>query len=116
MQPSNCEGVPDITIIYQDKIFAKKITLIGMDAGFDETNFYVLVKNIHITKAIIPFDKIGENREIICEKEIVNILLLNYLILLSFFNKNWIVVRSSAFVFDGRGTLILCWLQICFPG
>lgn len=109
VQPSNCEGVPDIKIIYQEKISAKKITLIGMNAGFDEANFYLLLRNGHTSKAIIPLDKVGENCEIICENEIVNIPLLNYIILLSFLKKNWVAVHSSAFVFDGKGTLILSW-------
>jgi hypothetical protein len=109
VQYSNCDGTPDITIIYLDKISAKNITLIGMEAGFDETNFYLLLGNGHISKAIIPFDKIGESCEIICEKEIVNLPLLDYIILLSFLSKNWVAVHSSAFRFDGRGTLILSW-------
>jgi len=109
VQTSKCEEIPDIKITYKDKISTKNITLIGMDAGFDETNFYLLLRNGHTSKAIIPLDKIGENFEIICEKDIVNIPLLNYIILLLFLNKNWVAVHSSSFVFNGKGALILSW-------
>jgi hypothetical protein len=84
VQPSHCEEAPDITIIYKDKFPINNITLIGLDAGFDEANFYVLVKNVDTSKAIIPFDKIGEKCEIICEADFVNIPLLHEIILFSF--------------------------------
>jgi hypothetical protein len=109
VQTSKCEEIPDIKITYRDKISANNITLIGLDAGFDETNFYVLVKNVDTSKAIIPFDKIGEKCEIICEADLVNIPLLHEIILFSFLKKNWVAIHSSSFVFNGKGALILSW-------
>ena len=109
--PSAINGKPDITITYTDKIDSKNLTFVGLDAGFDYSNFYLLKKNQQLNKVIIPFDKIGNRCEIICEKSITEIPMLNYIINLSFLSKNWIAVHSSSFVYDEKGVLVLGWTK-----
>jgi len=111
VNPSEIKGEPDITITFTDEIHSENLTYAGLDAGFDKNNFYIFKQNKKHSKVIIPFDKIGNSCKIICEKDIDDIPLLNYIIYLSFLSKRWIAVHSSSFVYNGEGILVMGWTK-----
>lgn len=105
---SDCE--PDITITFTSKIETPELTYIGLNnAAFDENGFYILSTGRNKLKVKIPFDKIGDNFEIVCETGSPEIPLLRHFINLIFLKKNYLPLHASAFKYNNQTALVMGW-------
>lgn len=103
---------PDITIRFVDRLaLSSPIRLLGVDdAGFTEQAFLVL-RSKHKTQARvqIPFDRIGEPCEIVCESGLPAVPLLIPIINLTALANGALALHASAFNFHGVGVLSTGW-------
>lgn len=102
---------PDIIIHFEASIATGNITHLGLNAGFDSHGFYILSHYETPVKVKIPFDKIGNCCEILCETGLNSIPLLYDIINLTFLKKGLVPVHGSAFVQNGTGILVLGWAK-----
>ncbi len=110
LQPSATTNPVDITIRFCDSIATSTLTFLGLDnAAYDENGFYVLPSSGIGGKVRIPFDCIGGACEIVCERGIRSIPMLNLILNLTFIRKDHIPVHASAFMFEGTGVLVVAW-------
>ncbi|MBK7377991.1 MAG: hypothetical protein IPJ03_03140 [Ignavibacteriales bacterium] len=104
------ENEPDIKITFVNKIDTPLLTYIGLNnAAFDENGFYILSTGRNQLKVKIPFDKIGEDFEIVCESGTPEIPMLRHFINLIFLKKNYIPLHASAFRFNDQTALVMGW-------
>jgi hypothetical protein len=107
---SDLRREPDITIRFKKKWNLGEVTYLGLnDAAFNENGFYILSSGRAPLKVKIPFEKIGEKCEIVCEQGIIGIPLLNYIINLTFLKKKYLPIHASAFSLNNQGALIIGW-------
>jgi hypothetical protein len=65
---------PEIIVRFVDRLETPDLIFLGLDyAAFDKENFYLISDPVHKNKVSIPFDKIGQKLEIICEKGVKSI-------------------------------------------
>ena len=103
---------PDIIIKFVDEIKSAYMVYLGLNyAGFDKNNFYILVDQEEKRKVIIPFDKIGDTIEIVCEKGINSVPLLNHIINFYLIKKNFVPIHSSALYYNQKGLLVMGWTK-----
>ena len=103
---------PDIIVRFIDKLETPRLTFLGLDyAAFDKQNFYLISDSVDKKKVSIPFDKIGQQLEIICEKGIKSIPLLNHIVNFYLIKNNFVPIHSSGFYFNNKGTLVMGWTK-----
>jgi hypothetical protein len=101
---------PDITIKFISSLETPDLVFIGLDnAGFNKDGYYILSSGRSSLKVKIPFEKIGQPLEIICQTGIPGIPLLNHIINLSFLSKNYIPLHASAFRYNNLNALVMGW-------
>jgi hypothetical protein len=107
-------GEPDLTVQFVESIpEPPNLRYIGLnDAAYSDQAFYVLKgKNKTRVKVQIPFDKIGQQATICCERGLTSIPLLIPIINLSLLAKGILAFHASAFTFRGQGALITGWAK-----
>jgi len=101
---------PDITITFKDSFEIPDLIYIGLDnAGFNKDGYYILSSGRSKLKVKIPFEKIGQPLEIICQSGIPGIPLLNHIINLAFLSKNYIPLHASAFRYNKKNAVVMGW-------
>ena len=102
---------PDIVIIFKKELPTPALTFLGLDfAGFTDEGFYILNSKENL-KARIPFEKIGNQFEILCESGLHSLPWLFDIINLIFLKKNYLPLHASAFVYNGLGIVVTGWTK-----
>lgn len=103
---------PDIVIRFVDRLqTCGRIRYLGVDdAGFTDDAFLVL-RSKHKTRALvqIPFERIGERCEIVCERGLPAVPLLIPIINLTALAKGSLPLHASAFNYEGAGVVATGW-------
>lgn len=101
---------PDITIKFISSLETPDLVFIGLEnAGFNKDGYYILSSGRSKLKVKIPFEKIGQPIEIICQSGSPGIPLLNHIINLSFLSKNYIPLHASAFRYNKKNAVVMGW-------
>lgn len=109
---SELQRDPDITIRFVDHLPVNPpLVMVGLnDAAYTEDAFYILKgKHKSNVKVQVPFDRLGEPVEIVCERGLPAVPLLIALINLTAFCKGVLPLHATAFRFNGVGSLITGW-------
>lgn len=105
---------PDITIRFVDELPVRsRVSFIGLnDAAFTEDAFLIL-RSEHKSRAKvqIPFDKIGQTCEIICERGLPAVPLLIAIVNNTALSNGILPMHASAFTYDGVGILATGWAK-----
>jgi hypothetical protein len=80
-------------------------------AAFTDEGFYLLGKRSGEVEARIPFEKIGDQCEILCQSGLGSVPLLFDIIRLTALKKNYIPLHASAFLHNGVGILVTGWTK-----
>jgi hypothetical protein len=102
---------PDLTVRFVDRLAPSPLTLVGIgESGYDDDAFYLLqAKGGSRRRTMLPFDRLGQGVEIVCERGIpavphllatVNLLLLTHDVL---------PLHATALEVDGEGLLVTGW-------
>jgi len=103
---------PDIIIRFERELPIGSMIYLGLDsAGFTKDGFYVLRSSKAPAKARIPFEKIGNACEIVCESGLRSVPLLLAIINFTFLKKDFVPLHASGFVFNGIGGLVTGWAK-----
>lgn len=108
------ERDPDIVIRFVDKLATSSpIRLLGVDdVGYTDDAFLVMrSKHKARAKVQIPFEKIGRQCEIICERGLPAVPHLIPIINLTALNKGFIPLHASAFLYRETGVLVTGWAK-----
>ena len=107
-------GAPDITIRFVDQFqLNSRLRYLGVnDAGFTDDGFFIL-RGKHKTRTLVylPFAKLGEPCEIVCERGGAAVPLLIAIINLTALNKGVLPFHASAFLYNGTGILTTGWAK-----
>ena len=103
---------PEIVVHFVDRLETPDLIFLGLDyAAFDNEKFYLISDPVSKKKVSIPFNKIGQKIEIICEKGVKSIPLLNHIINFYLIKNNFVPIHSSGFYFDNKGILVMGWTK-----
>jgi hypothetical protein len=103
---------PDIIVRFEESISTGRLAFLGLNsAAFSDEGFFLLNRLNGQAIARIPFDKIGEQCEIMCHTGTNSIPLLFEIIRFTLLKKNYIPLHASAFVYAGTGVLVLGWTK-----
>ena len=102
---------PDITIRFTPKLAIAPLTYTGLFAGYNDDGFFILKSSKKPCKVRIPFEKIGEECEILCESGLRSVPLLIAIINLTFLRKNYLSLHASGFVFEETGVVLTGWAK-----
>ena len=106
------DGEPDITIRFKEDLSVGALTYVGLNsAGFNDDGFYLLSETTGKVMARIPFEQIGSRCEIVCLRGEGSVPLLSEIINLTFLNKNYVPLHSSAFHYKGVDNLVMGWAK-----
>ena len=103
---------PDIIIRFVDRLVTDSaVRLLGLDdAGFTDDAFLVLrSKHGAPAKVAIPFEQIGEQCEIVCERGLPAVPLLIPILNLSVLSNGALPLHAGAFVYKQTGILTTGW-------
>ena len=103
---------PDITIRFVDRgTFNEPMRLLGaQEVGYTSDSFFILRgKHKSTAKVRIPFEDIGQNLEIVCERGAKAVPLLIPIINLTLLARGILPLHASAFVYHGAGILTTGW-------
>lgn len=105
---------PDILIRFVDRLEVDStVRLLGLDdAGFTDDSFLVL-RSKHKARArvLIPFERIGQQCEIVCERGLPAIPLLLAIVNLTALGRGALPLHASAYLHDGVGILATGWAK-----
>ena len=108
------ERTPDVVIRFVDRLpTTTPMYYVGVDdVGFTEDAFLVL-RGKHKTqvRVQIPFDKLGQQCEIICERGVPAVPLLIATINLSALQNGVLPMHASAFTYKGVGVMVTGWAK-----
>jgi hypothetical protein len=105
---------PDIVIRFVDQLpTSSPIKYLGLDdAGFTEDAFFVLrSKHKSATRVQIPFERVGQTCEIVCERGLPAVPLLLPILNLTALSKGVLPLHASAFIYEGKGILVTGWAK-----
>ena len=105
---------PDILIRFVDHLsLSTPVRYLGLDdAGFTDHAFLVLrSKQKSRARVQIPFDKIGRQCEIICERGLSAVPLLIPILNLTALGKGILPLHASAFDYQGTGVVVTGWAK-----
>ena len=107
---TSLEREPDIVIRFAERLSPPAITFLGLNStAFADDGFYILDKNEGTIQARIPFDRIGEQCELLCANGLDSIPLLMDIVRFSFLAKGYIPLHASALRFGQTGILVTGW-------
>lgn len=105
---------PDIFIRFVDRLpISSRVRYLGVDdAGFTDDAFLIL-RSKHKTRAKvqIPFDRIGRQCEIVCERGLPAVPLLIAIVNLTVLGKGALPLHASAFTYNEIGVLVTGWAK-----
>lgn len=107
-------GQPDLTVTFVDSLpDMPNLRYVGLnDAAYTDEDFFILKgKNKTNVKVQIPFEQIGGQMVICCERGLSNIPLLIAIINLTLVTKGILPFHASAFTYRGQGALITGWAK-----
>lgn len=103
---------PDVVIRFVDRLpLSSPVRYLGVDdAAFTDDAFLVL-RSKHKARAMvqIPFEQIGEQCEIVCERGLPAVPLLIPILNLTVLGKGVLPLHASAFTYNGIGVLTTGW-------
>ena len=104
---------PDIVVRYVDRVSTGLLRYVDLGkTASSKTQFIVFPEEEAKGKVIIPFERIGDECEILCERSVGWIPLLIPIILLTALKKHGCVpVHASAFAHEGTGVLVTGWVK-----
>ena len=102
---------PDITIRFVPDLPTQPLNLLALNAGYDASGFYILRSSKAPCKARIPFEKLGETSEIICQSGLRSVPLLIAMVNLALLSKNHLPLHASAFEFNGVCSAVMGWAK-----
>src|SRR6266852_4482278 len=104
---------PDIVVRYVDRILAGPVRYVDLGrTASSEAGFMVFPDADGKGKVSIPFEQIGTECEILCERRVGWIPLLIPMINLTALKKHGCVpIHASAFVHQGTGVLVAGWVK-----
>ena len=107
------QRTPDISIRFVDRLERGGLTYAGVgDTGFSDDEFFVLRgRGSTPVKALFPFDSVGGELEIVCERAMPAIPHLLTCINMVALSKGVLPLHASAFEEDGRGVLVMGWAK-----
>lgn len=102
----------DIVIRFVENLTPPTLTYLGLNqAAFAGDAFYLLDEKDGQAQALIPFDAIGDQCEIICRRESRSVPLLFDIVRLTLLKKNYLPLHASAFLYEGQGILVVGWAK-----
>jgi hypothetical protein len=114
MSPQTLRREPEIVIRFVDELETDEgMRLLGAgDSAYTEQEFIVLrSKNKTPAKVSIPFDRVGRQCEIVCERGVPAIPLLIPIINATILGRGALPVHASAFRYEGLGVLVTGWAK-----
>src|SRR3954454_2572274 len=108
LRPSSRSGSRDLVIRYVDGIAAPGAAAVGPDALHADGRFLVFDERSGAA-ACIPFDRIGTRPEIVCERHVGAIPLLQAIVNLTVLANGGVALHASGFAFGGAGAVIAGW-------
>jgi hypothetical protein len=104
---------PDVTIRFADQATTKAVTYAGLnEGGFNDDGFFVLQgRDGVVAKVRLPFDRIGHDLHIVCERAMPIVPDLLAIINLIALSKSVLPLHASAFTIDGSGVLVTGWAK-----
>ncbi len=103
---------PEIVVRFVDRLETSGLIFLGLNyAAFDKEKFYLISDPVSKKKVSVPFDKIGQKLEIVCEKGVKSIPLLNHIVNFYLIKNNFVPIHSSGFYFDNKGILVMGWTK-----
>ena len=105
---------PDITIRFVDTLpTTSRLRYLGVDdAAYDDDAFLVLRSKHKLrAKVQIPFERIGQRCDIVCERGLPAVPLLIPILNLTALNNGALPMHASAFLFGGKGILVTGWAK-----
>jgi hypothetical protein len=104
---------PDIVVRYGDRLSAGPVRYVDLGkTASSKAGFIVFPEGNDEGKVSIPFEQIGWECEILCERRVGWIPLLIPIINLTALNKHRCVpIHASAFVHEGTGVLVTGWVK-----
>jgi hypothetical protein len=104
---------PDIVVRYGDRLSAGPVRYVDLGkTASSEAGFIVFPEGDGEGKVSIPFEQIGSDCEILCERRVGWIPLLISIINLTALKKHRCVpIHASAFVHEGVGVLVTGWVK-----
>ena len=104
---------PDITVRFVDRATSSPVTYVGVnDCGFNDDGFFVLRGAGAVgARARLPFDRIGADPVIVCERSMPSVPHLLAIINLTAVSKGVLPLHASAWTADGVGILVTGWAK-----
>jgi len=104
---------PDIVVRYMDRLPAGPVRYVDLGkTASSEAGFIVFSEGEAEGKVSIPFERIGSECEIVCERSVGWIPLLIPIINLTALRKHRCVpIHASAFIHQGTGVLVTGWVK-----
>ncbi|MFQ5632770.1 MAG: hypothetical protein ACE5I1_28715 [bacterium] len=102
---------PDIMIRFVEHIPLDNLRLLGLNAGFNDDGFYILRSSKKAVKVRVPFDRIGEQCEIVCESGLKSVPLLIHIVNVVMLKKHCVSLHASAFHYKGKGVMVAGWAK-----
>ncbi len=100
---------PDISIRFTDSLPTEgRLRFLGSnDAAYDDEHFYLLDPVGHRIR--IDLEVLGDRCEIVCERGVTSLPLLTPIIAMRLLRRGYVLLHSSAFVYEGKGVLVAGW-------
>jgi hypothetical protein len=102
---------PDLTIRFVDRLAPTPLTLVGVgESGYDDNAFYLLqAKGGSTRRTMLPFDRLGRDAEIVCERGIPAVPHLLAAVNLALLTHDVLPLHATALEVDGMGVLVTGW-------
>lgn len=104
---------PDITVRFVDRIETGPLTYVGVgDTGFDAEGFFLLRgRGGTPAKARLPFEDVGGELEIVCERAMPAVPHLLACVNIAALTHGVLPLHASAYEQSGRGVLVMGWAK-----
>jgi hypothetical protein len=111
LQPSAVVHQADIVLRFVERLpISPPLYYLGDDVAFTGESFYIVQRNgTKAAHVLMPFEKMGQPCEIICESGAPSVPFLILIINLTLLQKGILPVHASAFRYDGVGVLVAGW-------
>ena len=109
--PTGVLREPDITLRFVPELKTAPLHLLGLEAGHDQENLYLLRSSKAPCKIRIPFDELGRPCEVLCQSGMRSVPLLIAIINLAFLGKNHLPLHASAFHYRGVCSAVMGWAK-----
>lgn len=101
---------PDVIVRFTERLDTPNLTYLGLNkAGFSEEGFFVLGFKSGVVEARVPIETVGATCEIDCLHGLDEVPLLVDVVSLAFLKRDYVALHASAFLYDGKGVLVMGW-------